>query len=186
MGDLRYGFDVDQVAVGVAETLDEEGLGLGADGVFEVLQVRRIDEGGRDAVRDERMLQQVVTAAVDVFGGDDVVSGAGDVEDGIGDGGGTGSHGQGTHAPFQGSDPLLEDVLGRIGQAAVDVAGVGQAEARGGVLGIAEHVRRGQVDGDGACIGGRIRLLLPHVELEGFEMEFAGAHGFCICFCWQS
>ena len=35
---------------------------------------------------------------------------------------------------------LLEDVLGGVGQAAVDVARIGQAETRGCVLGIVEYV----------------------------------------------
>ena len=86
--DGRDLLDVDDVAVGVAEGLDEEEFRLGADRFFEIIEVDRIDEGGRDAVGDERVLQEVVGAAVDGLGRHDVVACAGDVEDGIGDGGG--------------------------------------------------------------------------------------------------
>ena len=61
-----------------------------------------------------------------------MVAGAGDVEDRVGDGGGAGGHGQGAHAAFQRGDALLQDVLGGVRQAAVDVAGIRQAEPRGG------------------------------------------------------
>ena len=70
-----------------------------------------------------------------------MVSGAGDIENGIGDGGGSGGHGQGADAPLEGRDPLLQHILGRVGQATVDVARVGQTEAGGGMRRIAEYIR---------------------------------------------
>ena len=138
--DGGYGFDVDEVRVGVAETLDENGLGLRLYRFLEVGQVGRIHECGRDAVGDQRVLKQVISTSVDVFGGHDMVSRTCDVKDGISDCGGAGGHGQRADAPFERSDALLEDVLGGVGQAAVDIARIGQAETRGCVLGIVEYV----------------------------------------------
>ena len=74
------------------------------------------------------------------------------------------------HAPFQRGDALLQDVLGGVGQAAVDVAGIRQAEARGGVRAVMEDVRRSLVNRDRAGVGCGIGVLLTHVELKGFEV----------------
>ena len=63
--------------------------------------------------------QQVVGAAVDVLGGNDVVAAQGHVLDGVGDGRGAGSHAQGSHAALQSGHALLKDVLGGVGQAAM-------------------------------------------------------------------
>ena len=164
VGDFRHFLNVDDVAVGIAEGLDEQELRLRADGLFKVIQVGRIDERGRDAVGDERVLQEVIGAAVDGLGRYDMVACAGDIEDRVGDGGGAGGHGEGAHAPFQRGDALLQDVLGGVGQAAVDVAGIRQAEACG--------------PGVGCGIG----VLLTHVELKGFEVEFLVCHNLILLF----
>ena len=95
--------------------------------------------------------------------------------DGVGDGGGAGGHGQGGHAPLQGCDALFKHVLGGVGQAAVDIARIPQAEAVGGVLGVMEHIGGGGIDGDGPGVGGGIGLLLTHMELKG--LEFILTHG---------
>ena len=105
-----------------------------------------------------------------------MVSRAGNVQDGVGDGGRAGSDGQGSHASFQGGDPLLQDVLRGVRQAAVDIAGIGESETRGGMLGVVEDIGGGKIDGDGSGVGCRVRMLLPHMELKGFEVEFVRAH----------
>ena len=176
MGDRRHLLDVDDVAVGVAEGLDEQELRLRADGLLEVIQVGRVHEGGRDAVGDERVLQEVVGTSVDGLGRYDMVSRTGDVQDGVGDRRGAGSDGERAHAPFQGGDAALEDVLRRIGQTAVDIARVCQSETGRRVRGVMEDVRGSLINGDSACVGCGIGLFLAHVELQGFEVEFLGAH----------
>ena len=114
--------------------------------------------------------------------------GAGEIQDGVGDCGGAGSHGEGAHAPFERGNALLQDILSRVGQAAVDVARVGEAEAGGGVFAAVEDVGGSLVDGDRAGVGGGVGMLLSHVELKGLEVQFAGAHirSFYIVFCLQS
>jgi hypothetical protein len=39
-----------------------------------------------------------------------------------------------------------------------------------------EDIGGGEVDGDGAGVGCRVRMLLSHMELKGFEVEFVRAH----------
>ena len=126
------------------------------------------------------MLQEVVGAAVDGLGRHDVVPRAGDVEDRVSDGGGAGGHGQRAHAAFQRGDALLQDVLGGVGQAAVDVAGVRQAEARGGVRAVMEDIGGSLVNRNRASVGSGIGVLLTHVELKGFEVEFLRCHNSCV------
>ncbi len=114
-------------------------------------------------------MEEVVGAAVERGGGDDLVSGAGQGEDGQGFGGLAGGGGQRRRASFEGGDPLLEDVGGRVHDAGVDVAEFLQAEEAGGVVGVLEDVRGGLVDGDGAGSGGGVRFLTG-VHGKGCEM----------------
>ena len=131
------------------------------------------------------MLQKVIGTAVDGLGRYDMVARVGDVEDRVGDRGGAGGHGEGAHAPFQRGDALLQDVLGGVGQAAVDVARVRQAEARGGVGAVMEDVRRSLVNRDRAGVGCGIGVLLTHVELKGFEVEFLVCHDVDSFICFR-
>ena len=111
------------------------------------------------------MGQQVEAAAIDGFLSDDVSAVRREGFDGIGDGCGAGGNGEGRAAAFEGSDSFFEDALGGVRQSPVNVAGVGQAEAVRRMLAVMENIRCGLVDGDGAGIGGGVRLLLPDVEL---------------------
>ena len=140
VGDSGHRFDIDQVRVGVSEALNEDRLCLRFDRLFEVGQVGRIHESSRDTVGDQCVLEKVVGASIDILGGNDMVSRTGDIEDGIGDGGGAGGHGQSADASLQGSDALLEDILGGVGQTAVYIARISQTETRGRVLGVVEYV----------------------------------------------
>ena len=79
-------------------------------------------------------------------------------------------------AAFKRGNALFKDVLRGVGESAIDVAGVAQAESVGCVLRISEHVRRGLVDWHGACVCCRIRLLLTNVELERLEVIFLCCH----------
>lgn len=170
VGDGGHGVDVGDVAVGVAQGLDVDGLGVGADGRLHGGQVVDVHKAGGDAVEGQGVGQQVAGAAVDGLLGHDVLPLAGQGLEGVGDGGGAGGHGQTGHAPLQGGDTPLKDVLGGVGEAAVDVAPLGQAEAVGGVLAAGEDVGGGGVDGDGPGVGGGVGRLLAHVELEGFKL----------------
>ena len=117
------------------------------------------------------MLEQVVRAAVDGLLRNHVVAGLREGLQRVGNGGGARSHGQASHAAFKCGDAVLEHALGGVRQAAVDVAGIGQAEAVGGVLGVAEHVTRGLVNGHRAGVAGGIGGFLADVQLQGVEAE---------------
>ena len=120
------------------------------------------------------MGQQVEAAAIDGLLCDDVSAVRGERFDRVRDGCGAGGDRQGSAAALERGDALFEDALGGVRQSPIDVAGVGEAEAVCRVLTVMENIGCGLVDGDGAGIGSRVRLLLADVELQG--LEFIVAH----------
>ena len=171
VGDFRNGLDVRDVGIGIAESLDQDKLGVVLDGALDFVQVVDIHEGGIHAEGAKGVLQQVVGTAIDGALGHHMVAFAGEGRNGVGKGCRTGCDGKACDASFQGGDALFKNILGGVGKAAVDVARVLQVETVGGVLGAVEHVRGGLVDRNGAGIGGRVCLFLAHMELEGFKVK---------------
>ena len=157
------------IAVGVAQGLQIDSLGVGLDGILHLGQVMGVDEGGGNAELGQGVLQQVVAAAVDGLLCHDVVTGLCQCLNGVGDGSSAGSGSQSSHAAFQSGNALLEHILSGVGQTAVDVAGVCQTEAVRSVLAVAEHIGSGLVNGHCAGIGRRIGLLLANVQLKGLK-----------------
>ncbi len=94
--------------------------------------------------------------------------------EGVADGRRAGGHRQRRHALFKRRNAPFKDVVGGVGQAAVDVAGVPKAEAVGGVLAVVEHEGGGGVDRHRAGVGGGVGGLLADVELFGFESPVGG------------
>ena len=68
MRDGGNGVDVGDIAVGVAQRLQIDGLGVGLDGVLHFGQIVSVDKGGGHAELGQSVLQQVVAAAVDEKG----------------------------------------------------------------------------------------------------------------------
>ncbi len=132
-----------------------------------------IDEGGRDPVLGQGVGQKVEAAAVDGLLGHDVAAVGRERLDRVGDGRRAGSQGQRRAAALQGCQPFLQDLLGGIGQTAVDIAGIGQAETIGGVLTVVKNIGGGLVDRHRTGIRGRIGLLLSDVQLKGLKSVFA-------------
>jgi hypothetical protein len=107
--------------------------------------------------------------------------GAGDVQDREGRGGLPGRQEQRGHTALESGDALLDHVGGRVHDAGVDVARLGQPEQRGGVVGVAERVRRRLVDRQRPGIGGAIGALtyvdLLRLEAPGVRAVFEfGCH----------
>ena len=170
VGDGRDGVDIGNIGIGVAQSLQIDGLGVGPDGVLHLCQIVGIHKGGGHAELGQGMGEQVVAAAVDGLLGHDVVPRLGQSLDGVGDGSRAGGQGQGRHSALQGCQTLFQHILGGVGEPAVDIARVRQPEPGRGMGGVAEHVGSGLVNGNGAGIGGGIGLLLTHVELKGLKL----------------
>ena len=147
--------DVEDVDLRVGDRLAEERLGVRPHGRPPRLEVVGIlDEADLDAELGQRVVEEVVGAAVQARAGDDVVAGGGEVEDRERLGGLTGGQEQRRHAALERGDALLDHVLGRVHDAGVDVARLGEAEQRGGVVGAVERVRGGLVDRQRPRVGG--------------------------------
>ena len=155
---------------GVAQGLREQEPGLGTDGGPERVGVSRIDEGGLDPEAGQGVGEEVVAAAVERPRGDDVIARAAQRRHREVHGGLPARGGDGSHPAFQGGDAFFEHRVGGIGDARVDVPRALRVEERGGLIGVAEHVRRGLVDGGGASAGRGIGLL-PRVQHQGVELE---------------
>ena len=152
--------DVEDVDLRVGDRLGEERLGVRAHGRPPGVQVVGVlDEADLDAELGQRVVEQVVGAAVEPRAGDDVVARVGQVEDREGLGGLTRGQEQRRDAAFERGDALLDDVLRRVHDPGVDVARLGEPEQRGGVLGAVEGVRGGLVDRQRARVGRDIRGL---------------------------
>ena len=166
----------------VGDRLAEERLGVRAHGRAPGVQVVGVlHEADLDADLGQRVVEQVVGAAVQPRAGHDVVARAGQVQDRERLRGLPGRQEQRRDAAFQRRDALLHDVLRRVHDAGVDVAGLGQAEQRRRVVGVVEGVGGGLVDRQGPGVGGDVGGL-PGVDLLGLERPvggrvFCSAHG---------
>lgn len=138
VGNLGDGVDVGNVRVGVTQRLQIDGAGVLLDSAFDLGQVMGVDKGRLNAEGRQGVLQQIGGAAVDGLLGDDMAAVLGQRLDGVVDGSCTGGNGQGSNAALKSGNALFKDIFGGVGQAAVDVAGIAQAETVSGVLGVVE------------------------------------------------
>jgi hypothetical protein len=123
-----------------------------------------------DPVLGQRVGEQVVGAAIECRCRDDVVAGFGDGHDRVGNGGLARGQGQAADPAFHRSDALFKDILGRIHDAGVDVAGDLEVEQVGSVLGAVEGIRGRLVNRYGDRLGRRFRAVAG-VDGEGFEFH---------------
>ena len=116
----------------------------------------------------ESVREEFYRAAVKRRCCNDFVTGPGKVEEGEGNGCGSRRCGEGSCSALQGSDPLFEDIPGRVRKTGIDEARFFQAELVLAVLRVRKDVTRGLVDGDGP--GSRRRIgHLPCMLLKRFE-----------------
>jgi hypothetical protein len=135
-------------------SLAVERLGVRADRPSATLEVVGVvDERDLDAQLRQRVVEQVVGAAVERRAGHDVVAGLGDVEDRERLGGLAGADHQragqadgGGDATLEARQPGLERTLGGVHDAGVDVADLGEREQVLCVRGVAELEAGGLVD----------------------------------------
>ena len=176
VGDSGNGVNVGDVGVGVAKRFNIDSAGVVLNGSLDLGQIMGVDKGRLHTERGQRVGQQVGGAAVDGFLRHNVPAVLGQCLKGVVDGSGAGGNGQRGNAALQSRDALFKNILGGVGQAAVDVALGPQGKAVSGILGIGEHIGSGLVDGHRTGIGDGIGLLLADVQLKGLKMQFTLAH----------
>ena len=111
-----------------------------------------------------------------------MVASPGNVLQGVRHGSSATGHGQSCHATLKGGHTILKHTLCGIGQAAIYIAGIAQAEAVGGVLRVAEHVAGGLIYRYGACVGCGVGLFLAYVQLQCLKAIVLLAHSLVLSF----
>ena len=150
--------DVGDHAAGIGDGFDEDRLGLGGDGALEGADIVGLGPNHVPAEILEGVIELVDRAAIELFGGDELVARAHQAVHGHHLRGVAGGDRQARGAAFQRGDALLQHRVGGIADAGIDVAEGLQAEQRGGVVDVLEYERGGLVDRRGARAGGGIRL----------------------------
>ena len=147
MCNLRNLVHIRHGSIRIAESLNDDSLCVGAESLFNSLEIGRINNGTADALGGKRMLDEVKGAAIEIVGSDDMVTILCHILQGISDSCSTRGYCQTSHATLKGSHTVLENTLCGIGQTTVDVTCIAEAETVSGMLRIMEYVRRCLVDG---------------------------------------
>ena len=122
MRNLREHRDVEDIETGVAERLAVEHAGRRSNCRAPRIDVAWVDEGGVDAEAAQRVVEQVVRAAVQGARGDDVRTHAGDGCEAQMQGGLATRCGETCHAAFERGNPLFEYCSGGVGDTRIHMA----------------------------------------------------------------
>ncbi len=158
-------FNVGDVGIWIAKGLDNYGSRVVFKGGVERFEVVDVDDGVCNALICKCVGDEVVCAAIEIVGCNDMVATEDDILKCVCDGCCARGYCQTCYATFECCDAVFKNALCRVGQAAVDVAGVAEAEAVGGMLGVAKYVARGLVNWHGACVGCWVWVFLSYVKL---------------------
>jgi hypothetical protein len=181
MGNFGNGFKIIHIVFRIAHRLHVDQAGVFIDSLTDTLRIGGIDELHLDAEPRQSVMEEIVGAAVEEAGGDDILAGTGDIEHRIGGSRLAGSHGQGADTAIKRCQALFEHVGGRIHQSGIDVARLLESEEVGGMLRTFENVRTCLVDGNSAGEGLRVGSL-PGMQGKGIKFELVFRHdGFPFC-----
>jgi hypothetical protein len=153
MRDLRDGGDVQHVEPRVAERFAKQQARIGAQRRAPGVEVAGLHEGSLNAEAAQRVVEQIVRAAIERRRRNNMRArahqrGNGQMQRGLAARGADRAR-----AAFQRRDALLEHRDCGVRDARVDVARALHIEERGGVVGVAERKRRGLIDRRRACAG---------------------------------
>ena len=158
-------FEVEHVAVGVAECLGIYYFCVGLDSCLKGFEVVYIDNRVADALRSECVGDEIVASTIEVVSSHDMIASLHDVLQRIGDGCSTRGDSQSSHTTLKGSDTILKHALRRVGQATIDITCIAETETIGSVLGVVKHIRCGLIDGHGTCVSCGVCLFLAYMKL---------------------
>ena len=134
MGYFGYSVEVGDVAVGVAEGLGIDHLSVGADGCLECCQVIDFHDAVVHALSGQCVGNEIERTAIEVVCSHDVIAVLQHGLQRVGHSCSARGYSQTCYTALEVSDTIFEHTLGRVGQSAVDVAGVTQAETVGSML----------------------------------------------------
>jgi hypothetical protein len=168
--------EVGDVAERVADRFAEDRLGFAVDHPFEACRLGCVGKAHVDAVLGQGVGEEVVGAAIERRSRDDVVSRFGDGHDRVGHRRLPRRQGEAGDAAFHCGDALFQDILGRIHDAGVDVAGHLEVEQVGAVLRTVEGIGRCLVDRHGDRPGRRFGTVTG-VDGKGFKFHAGSPAG---------
>ena len=166
MGYLRERLEIGHVELGIADGLRIDRPRPVRDRLLEFLGLRGVDELYRASQLRESVVQKLVSAAVEVVCGDDLVPHLRDRKQRKGIGRLAGGDGKGAGSAFDGGDAPLEDIGGRVHDARIDIPQLRQGEEIGGVGRISEYVRSSLVNGHCPGPGCRVGAFLPRMNCQ--------------------
>ena len=134
VGQRCQGINIGHVRVRIAERLGIYQFCVGSYSCLHGTEVVHVDNGIAHSLIGQRVGNQVIGAAIEVVGGNDVVAGQRNVLNGVRHCGCTAGHGQTGHAAFECCHAVFKHALRGVGQTTVDVTGIAQSEAVGSVL----------------------------------------------------
>ncbi len=172
MGDFRNRLEVRHVQLRVADRFHVDRPRPRRDRLAERLRIARVDEPDRPPQLGERVVEQLVGAAVEVVPRHDLVAQPRDRQQRERDGRLPRGDAQRGRSALDRGDALLEHVRRGVHQPRVDVTELLQREQVRGMLGALEHVGRGLVDRDRPRAGRRVGLL-PRVQGQGVDSRCA-------------
>ena len=159
LGHLGPALQVHHVAGRVTDRFAVKRTGVVINGRFQRLQIVVVHEAALDALVGQAVCEQVVGAAVQLTGGDDVAARRAQCLQRIGDGRHARSQRQRTDAALQGRHARLQHRIGGVHDARVDVAGHRQVEEVRTMLAVVEGVRGGLIDRHGGRPGGGVAVV---------------------------
>ena len=169
MGDFGQSGYVRHLGVGIAQGLRKQQFCIVPDSRLHLFKIKRIHEGSAHAIGRQGVGQQIVGAAVDVFGRHHMIPRLGQVLDGICDRSRAGTHCQRRRAPFQGRHPPLKHIRRGIGKPAVNIARSTEIEPGRRLVTVPEHIGGSLVNGNCSGVRCRVRLLLSHMKLQSLK-----------------
>jgi hypothetical protein len=163
--------DIDDVTCRVSQRLTVHGLGFAIDQCGHRVEVLGVCEPHLDAHLREGVREQVVGAAVQRRHADEVIAGFGNRLNGVGRSRLAGSQRQPGSPALHVCNTLLQHVVGRVHDAAVDIPQHRQVEQVGAVLSVVEGVRGSLVNRNCDGLGGGIRAI-ARVHCFGLDFHY--------------
>src|SRR6266487_114990 len=164
MGDIGYRANVERIQAWIAHSLCIECLRALVDRGTEIVGVAAIHKAYVDTQLGQRVVEEIVGAAVEARRRDDLIASLSDVEDSQRLGSLARTCRQRADATFQGRHTALEGILGRIHNTRIDIAELLQTKEVGRVLRAIKNIGRGLIDRDRPRISRAIRRLLTSMQ----------------------